>query len=123
MHVEGSSPPAFILQRLADGKAVAPVGIESPYQFAVEGQPNSNLMRELRWYLEGFLDYPFPPETGHAERVVNALRDWGSQAFNALFNRRDAGEWLEQSGILQVRSDDAIVLSWPWEALFDPHST
>jgi CHAT domain len=121
-HVDGSSPAAFKLMRLSDGKSLAPVPIPSPYHAAVEGQPNSNLIRELRWYLEGFLDYPFHPETVHAEHVLDALKAWGTQAFNALFDRRDAGDWLRSCGIVQVRSDDPRVLSWPWEALFDPQA-
>ena len=77
-------------------------------------------MTELRWYLEHFLDYPFDPEIGHAGRVLDALEAWGTQTFNALFDRRDAGDWLADSEILQIRSDDPHILSWPWEALFDP---
>jgi hypothetical protein len=65
-HVEGAAPAAFAIKRLPDGKAAAAVEIASPYEFPVEGQPNSNLMGELRWYLERFLDYPFDPEVGHA---------------------------------------------------------
>src|ERR1039458_5439570 len=91
-YLETSSPPAFILTRLSDGKSAAPVTISSPYQFPVKSQPNSNLMDQLRWYLEHFLDYPFDPEIGHAERVLDALQAWGTQAFNALFDRRDAGD-------------------------------
>ena len=121
-HVDGSSPAAFKLTRLADGKSLNAVEIGSPYEFQVEGHPNSNLMRELRWYLEQFLDYPFHPETDHAEHVLDALRAWGTQAFNALFDRRDAGDWLYNSSILQVRADDPHILSWPWEALYDPQS-
>ena len=79
-------------------------------------------MRELRWYLEQFLDYPFHPETDHADHVLDALRAWGTQAFNALFDRRDAGIGLASSSILQVRADDPHVLSWPWEALYDPQA-
>ncbi|MDP2899069.1 MAG: CHAT domain-containing protein, partial [bacterium] len=122
VHDERSSSPVFKLTRLPDGKSAAPVPISSPYNFPVEGQPNSHLMRELRWYLEDFLDYPFPPETTHAEHVLDALKAWGAQAFNALFDRRDAGDWLAGSDILQVRSDDPHILSWPWEALFDPQA-
>jgi tetratricopeptide (TPR) repeat protein len=118
-HVDALSPPAFKLTRLSDGKSVVPVAIPSPYEAEVEGRPNSHLMRELRWYLECFLDYPFHPETVHADHVLAALKAWGAQAFNALFNRRDAGEWLAGSSILQIRSDDPHILSWPWEALFD----
>jgi hypothetical protein len=121
-HVEGSSPPAFKLTRLEDGKSLPAVSIGSPYEFPVEGRPNSPLVRELRWYLEQFLDYPFHPETDHADHVLDALRAWGTQAFNALFDRRDAGDWLGHSAILQVRADDPHVLSWPWEALYDPQA-
>ena len=121
-HLGNSSLPAFELTRLSDGKSAAPVAIASPYEALVEGRSGSNLMRELRWYLESFLDYPFPPESVHAEHVMDALRTWGSQAFNALFDQRDAGEWLAGSDLLQVRSDDPGILSWPWEALFDPQA-
>src|SRR5271157_4737154 len=75
-HVESSSPAAFKLTRLEDGKSLSPVAIGSPYEFPVQGRPASPLMRELRWYLEQFLDYPFHPETFHAEHVLDALRAW-----------------------------------------------
>jgi hypothetical protein len=119
-HVEGSSPATFKVTRLEDGKSLSPVAIASPYEFPVEGRPNSKLMQELRWYLEQFLDYPFRPETDHADHVLDALRAWGTHAFNVLFDGRDAEEWLDNSAILQVRGDDPQILSWPWEALFDP---
>jgi hypothetical protein len=95
-------PPAFTVTRLADGKFVTARAILSPYEFPVEGQPNSNLMRELRWYLEHFLDYPFEPEIAHSERVLDALRAWGTQAFQALFDHRDAGAWLADTEALQI---------------------
>jgi hypothetical protein len=98
------------------------VEISSPYQFGVEGLPNSDLMRELRWYLEHFLDYPFHPEIDHAERILNALKTWGVQVFNVLFDRRYAANWLAVSTILQIHSDDPHILSWPWEALVDPNA-
>jgi hypothetical protein len=121
-HIEGATPAEFKLTRLPDGKSAPLVAIRSPYEFPVEGQSNSHLMRELRWYLEQFLDYPFDPETAHAQRVLDALKDWGTLAFNTLFDRRDAANWLTGSDILQVRSDDASILSWPWEALCDPQA-
>src|SRR5258708_8392162 len=108
-HGEASIPPKFTLTRLPDGKSLTPVPVASPYNFLVEAQPNSNLMREMHWYLEHFLDYPFHPETVHADHVLDALKAWGSQAFNALFDRRDAGQWLSKSHILHIRSADAQV--------------
>ena len=120
-HIAGSMPPAFRLTRF-DNKSLESVEIDSPYEFPVEGRPASNLMRELRWYLESFLDFPFHPETLHAEHVLDSLKAWGREAFNTIFDRRDAGDWLARSGVLQIRSDDPVVLSWPWEALFDPQA-
>ena len=121
-HAVGSTAPAFRLTRRADGKSLEAVVLTSPYDFEVGGRPGTSLMKELRWYLEHFLDYPYPPETDRAEDVLDALKSWGSQNFNAIFDRRDAGDWLARSSVLQIKSDDPIILSWPWEALFDPQA-
>ena len=122
-HVENSAPPSFTVARLQDGKSAGPFAVKSPYDFPVEGQPNSNLMLQLGWYLEHYLDYPHHPETGHADRVLDALKAWGTQSFNALFDFRDAADWLKKAAVLQVRSNDPRILSWPWEALCDPRSS
>src|ERR1035441_8191260 len=94
-HQPGSDPPLFQVVRQRDSKASQPTVVPSPFGFPVAGRPNSDLMRELQWYLETFLDYPFPPETDHAERVLKALRDWGEQAFQALFGDRAAGRMFD----------------------------
>lgn len=83
-------------------------------------------MRELQWYLETFLDYPFSPETDHADRVLKALREWGEQAFRSLFHEHSAGRMFDEatkdysSLHLQISADDPHVTAWPWEALRDP---
>ena len=125
-HVAGSNPPRFQLQR-PDGRTLPEVELPSPVGFPVEGRPTSGLVRELAWYLESFLDYPFSPETEHAERVQAALAAWGTQAFEALFDSRDGGALFANATaggyedlLLQVWSDDARILAWPWEALRDP---
>jgi tetratricopeptide (TPR) repeat protein len=126
-HSSDSNPPSFALEYPRTGKRAEPVEIVPPTGFPVEGRPNSDLMRELRWYLETFLDYPFPPETDHAENILNALRAWGREAFNRLFDSRDGEKFLAaatENGHyerlhLQVWSDDPRILAWPWEALED----
>ena len=125
-HVAGSNPPRFQVQR-PDGRMLAEAELPSPVSFPVEGRADSNLVRELGWYLETFLDYPFSPETEHAERVQAALRAWGKQAFDALFDNRDGGVLFENATaagyedlLLQIWSDDPRILAWPWEALRDP---
>src|SRR5579871_120616 len=124
-HLPGSDPPSF--QILSDTRTSQQALIPSPFAFPVTGRPNNYLMHELQRYLEVFLDYPFPPETDHAERVLNALRDWGEQAFKQLtgdlYARRmfDAATQQNYSNLhLQISSDDPHILSWPWEALRDP---
>ena len=125
-HLPKSEPSRFQLTRLSDGKSTEPVEVPSPFLFPVDGRSDSNLMHEMRWYLEDFLDYPFPPETEHAERVQEALRKWGEEAFDGLMGSRasrrmfDAATRADYSDLhLRISSDDAQVLAWPWEALFD----
>ncbi|MBI2838416.1 MAG: tetratricopeptide repeat protein [Acidobacteria bacterium] len=122
--------PRFVVQRVRDGKSTQPVRVASPVGFPVEGRPGNDLVGELRWYLEEFLGYPFSPETEHAERVLAALAAWGRQTFTALFEHLQAAEFLNEAKdggrfdrlCLQIASDDARVLAWPWEALEDPLS-
>ena len=55
-HLPGSEPSRFQLTRLSDGKSTEPVEVPSPFLFPVDGRSGSNLMHEMRWYLEDFLD-------------------------------------------------------------------
>ncbi len=128
-HVEGGEAEQFFVQR-AIGQAGPARTVPSPRGYPVEGRPDSDLIRELSWYLETFLDYPFSPRTERAERVLAALRRWGEEAFQALFDHRQTGAWLDKATEdgtrydalrLQVWSNDPRVLAWPWEALRDPH--
>jgi tetratricopeptide (TPR) repeat protein len=125
-HLQNIEPAMFQLTRIADGKSMPPVLIPSPVKFPVEGRKDC-LLVELKWYLESFLDFPFSPATDHAERVLDALRTWGEQAFLALFGGREGGRWFDVAAAggysnlqLQVASDDPKILAWPWEALRDP---
>jgi len=68
-HVSGVE---FCVQR-ADGKTTSAVQVTAPEDLEVEGRPDSNLLVELRWYLEQFLDYPLPPNTEVAERILQTL--------------------------------------------------
>ena len=128
-HVEGSDPPRFRLLRLSDGRQAGPaVPVVSPVGFPVEGRPNTDLLGDLRWYLEEFLDYPFEPEVEHSERVLAALSRWGRGAFAALFRSGDGALYLDEATeggdtsrlCLRIASDDPRVLAWPWEALENP---
>src|SRR5262249_45911063 len=122
-----SEEGTFQVTRAEPFKTSSPVKVPSPYSWPVEGRPTSNLMVELQWYLERFLEYPFPPETDHANRVLDALQSWGEESFKALFANLSGGPLFYAATVddykaltLQIASDDPAVLSWPWEALRDP---
>ena len=113
----------------ADGRSAdSEATVASPVGWAVvRAGSEGKLSGELRWYLESFLDYPFPPQTTRAEGVEASLEAWGAQAFTALFGAgtgRDFYSDAARSGLeqlhLQIISNDAGVLAWPWEALRDP---
>jgi tetratricopeptide (TPR) repeat protein len=127
-HVPESNPAAFRVVR-CDPPQISPdvVPIAAPEQFGADQLPGTDLRRELRWYLERFLDYPFPPNTDRADRAVNALEAWGTHAFKALFHGGMARDWYRDAvrdgtEHLQLRiiANEPSVLAWPWEALHDP---
>jgi len=118
--------PQFVVRRLSDGADIPPVLLTPPEQVIVEGRPQSNLLQDLRWYLEQFLELPLGGYLHTAERVQAALQSWGESSFKALF-QDDARDWFQDArrhGLenltLKIASDDPRVLAWPWEALRDP---
>ena len=129
-HFQDTDPPQFEVERLSDDpKRTKPTTVPSPVGFPVAGRPKSDLLQELRWYLEDFLVYPFPPETDHANRVLGALQEWGEEVFQALFEGGRAGHWFHTATAgnysdltLRIQSDDPRILAWPWEALRDPEA-
>src|SRR4051812_14379983 len=95
----------------------APGRITPPSEFAVDGTPNAFLAGELRWLLEEFLDYPFPPRTEQARRATAGLQTWGEMAFKALFDGQTRTLYdqavaggLDQFKLL-ISSDDPNVLA------------
>ena len=107
------------------------VTLNPPIEVPVKGFPKKRLADSLQWYLEEYLDYPAGQEAKKAEAVVETLREWGTETFSALFTGKAYG-WYEQllrdlkAGEpcqVQVVSDSAAVLSWPWEALRDDHGS
>lgn len=117
IHRPQRGPRHFELRRAPNVKRLATV--PGAADFEVDGRPESNLLPELRWYLEHFLEYPFSPETEHAERVLEALEAWGRASYQSLFADFDRDPVPER---LRISSDDPRILSWPWEVLHHPEA-
>ncbi|MEW6262724.1 MAG: tetratricopeptide repeat protein [Thermodesulfobacteriota bacterium] len=87
--------------------------------------------RELRWYLEEYLRFPYGAEEDHARRVENLMADRGEELFKEVFikteddpdprtfYREAISEGLENCE-LSVSSEDPAFLNLPWELLRDP---
>jgi tetratricopeptide (TPR) repeat protein len=126
--VGSSKKPRFSVERVreAGAKTAPAVAVADPATRAIPGS-SATLLAEVAWYVESYLDYPFGPNEERAARTIEALHDWGREAFERLFGKgqgrdfyRDATRDGHASLDLIVASDDAAVLSWPWEALRDP---
>ena len=95
--------------------------IESPWKLKMG---NRSFREELQWYLEEYLSFPTSDYQGRAQAVQDMRSCWGRKCFAALFGEGCAQDWYSiarQCDLtklkLEIISDDAEVLSWPWEVL------
>lgn len=105
-------------------RTIPKLQVLSPSATYLGGSQRVTLKRELQWYLESFLRYPYSPEIERAERLLSAQRAWGCAAFDALF--RAAGDdaygevWSRPDLVrVEVEAASSEILSWPWELLCD----
>jgi len=87
--------------------------------------------KELRWYLEDYLQFPYGAERDRASIVEDEMARWGESLFRQvfvegetkpdpyLFYHEAVREGLEQCQ-LGINSDDPAFLNIPWELLRDP---
>ena len=45
--------------------------------------------KELRWYLEDYLSFPYGAEEWHAMEVEKKMAEWGESLFNQVFSKCD----------------------------------
>ena len=123
-HMTGSSSDGKQLFQVEyDGRHGSEVELTSPWERYV-GATNMPLRDELRRYLEKYLQMP---DSLRDERVLRELSVWGIDCFEKLFNSGGSAQnWYQQARTqpgrlsrlrIVIASDDASVLSWPWEAL------
>ncbi|MBU7018636.1 MAG: CHAT domain-containing protein [Theionarchaea archaeon] len=87
--------------------------------------------KELRWYLEDYLRFPYGAEEWHAQEVEKKMAAWGESLFNQVFSKCDFDpdpRALYQEAVregldtceLCIVSEDTDFLNIPWELLRDP---
>ena len=94
----------------------------SEFAFALSDEDR----RDIRWYLEEFLEYPLDPAPVLAARVERRMAEIGTELFHAVFGSENAREvWASVRGRLgevrvEVETDVDGAAALPWELLLDP---
>ena len=114
--------PSFVI--MFEGKQDTRIVPLTPPQTVKVGTHNTNLLKDLRWYFEKYLEIPIGNYPARAKEIQLELKQWGQECFEALFGTGRAAGWYRDARQKQlsdlcfkVASDDPTVLSWPWEAL------
>jgi hypothetical protein len=87
---------------------------------------DTQVLAELRWYLEDYLRYPYGIEPERAANIEQKFRDWGQQLFTLVFSRTEEAQEFFQEAIreglekfeIAIASDNPAVLNLPWELLY-----
>ena len=87
--------------------------------------------QDIRWYVETYGARSLAePDDNEAERIKDRLAEIGRSLFDAVFTERASQRVFDrfQDGetnqrVLTVNSQDAAILSLPWELLRDPTGT
>jgi tetratricopeptide (TPR) repeat protein len=135
---ENDAAPIFVsLTRVGTGTYTNPVEFTPPLDDAA--------LADLRWYLEIFSTWPSGPDYERAERIENALEDWGRALLESVTRERDAARLWQQflddanvrakhsstfwetsknasplpAPIITIDATDPRVLRLPWELLAD----
>ena len=115
--------PLFSVVRSGDMKRTLPVPLPPPASFPVQGHGDKQLLPELRWYLEDYLQAPFGAYRQSAQAVAETLEAWGTAVFDRLFVGQ-AQNWYQsakgqnfQNFRIKITSDAPEIMAWPWEAL------
>ena len=101
-----------------------PTELPNPATYPVIGYEKKQLLPELAWYLEQYLEMPAGADAQRADAITATLKAWGKEAFDRLFDNRVAGLWYENARDslsdleIKIVSASPAVLSWPWEAIY-----
>ncbi|EDN67684.1 conserved hypothetical protein [Beggiatoa sp. PS] len=105
-------------------EGLAPMAVTAKFKFQLAEQDQ----KDLRWYLEDYLEFPFEPNPKIAARVEQRMTAIGTELFKAVFHGdEDARDlWAElRRNLNKTRVEIAVedvqeATSIPWELLRDP---
>ncbi|HZF13798.1 MAG TPA: hypothetical protein VFE33_33820 [Thermoanaerobaculia bacterium] len=104
-----------------EGRARETSLVELPFRFSEDDQ------RDLRWYLEEYLQAPEEPHPKIAARVERRMAEIGAELFGAVFRGGALRLWarlqdrLEETRV-EIVTGVAEATTIPWELLRDPDS-
>ena len=99
-------------------RATEPVNFSHPF--------NTEVLAEIRWYLEEYLAFPYGIEPDKASALEQKLQGWGEALFNLIFCSNEKGRQFFQEATrdglqqceLGISSEDPQLLNLPWELLY-----
>lgn len=99
-------------------RATEPVNFSHPF--------NTEVLDEIRWYLEKYLGFPYGIEPDKASALEQKLQGWGEALFNLIFCSNEKGRQFFQEATreglqkceLGISSEDPQLLNLPWELLY-----
>jgi tetratricopeptide (TPR) repeat protein len=105
-------------------EGLAPMAVTAKFKFELTEQDQ----KDLRWYLEDYLEFPFEPNPKIAARVEQRMTAIGTELFKAVFHADDDARdlWAElRRNLNKTRVEIAVedvqeATSIPWELLRDP---
>jgi len=102
---------------------LTPMTVKAKFKFQLSEQDQ----KDLRWYLEDYLQFPFEPNPKVAARVEQRMAEIGTELFRAVFQADDARDlWAElRRSLNKTRVEISVedvqeATRIPWELLRDP---
>lgn len=122
----------LIVDFLEDGRMLVYSRLETDPPGGWKGQPiefswplDNEVLEDLRWYLEDYLQAPYGVYEDHGSQIEAELASWGEAIFSAIFGAGAArdiyvGMRSCRRTELVFRSLSPSVLGLPWELIRDP---
>jgi tetratricopeptide (TPR) repeat protein len=114
----------YRVELILEEEGLTPSRVTAKFKFQLSEQDQ----KDLRWYLEDYLEFPFEPNPKIAARVEQRMTAIGTELFKAVFHADDDARdlWAElRRNLNKTRVEISVedvqeATSIPWELLRDP---